>query len=258
MLSPEKPHDILQAALRVADLGLPVHPLIGKVPLLDDWPAKATRNHRTIEKWLCDGRHNYGILCDRIAVIDADTAELVAWWQEHMPETPWRVRTPRGGVHFYYASVPGLRNAVKAHRGWDIRAGGRGYVVGFGSLVAGTEYQLLGEATLDLPPFDPAWLPAVPATSLASPGRAIPPRGRIRDLRAYIRRILSIQGQRGSDACFRVACVLRDEGKTSEEALQYMLEWNQQCAVPPWSIAELQRKIRDAYTRLAREEVHRD
>ena len=33
--------------------------------------------------------------------------------------------------------------------------------------------------------------------------------------------------------CFRVACILRDEGKTPDEALQYMLEWNRECAISP-------------------------
>ena len=143
-----------------------------------------------------------------------------------MPQTPWRVRTPRGGTHFYYRSVPGLRNAVKAHRGWDVRAGGRGYVVGAGSIVDGKEYELHRRGNVDLPPFDPAWLPAETVEAAALPAVAKPARGKIRDLRSYIRRIVSVQGQRGSDACFRVACVLRDEGKTPEEALEYMLEWN--------------------------------
>jgi len=71
--------------------------------------------------------------------------------------------------------------------------------------------------------------------------------GRIRDLRAYIRRIKSIQGARGSDACFRVACILRDAGLSPEESLAYLLEWNQSCADPPWSVTELEHKVRDAF-----------
>ena len=50
-----------------------------------------------------------------------------------MPQTSWTVRTPGGWTHFYYRSVPDLRNAQKVERGWDVRAGGRGYVVGPGS-----------------------------------------------------------------------------------------------------------------------------
>ena len=246
---------ILGSALEVANLGLRVHPLIGKHPLLEDWPERATADHAILEEWLSYRGRNYGIVCEDIAVIDTDTEELSRWWVQHMPETPWRVATPRGGRHFYYRSVPGLRNAVKAHRGWDVRAGGRGYVVGAGSVVYGKRYELLGEVTLDLPPFDPAWLPAEPAVPapvnmpvLVPPNRA----NRIRNLQAYIRKIMSIQGQRGSDACFRVACILRDEGKTPEEAMEYMLQWNESCAIPPWSVPELVKKIRDAYGKLVK------
>jgi hypothetical protein len=249
MLSPETPQDKLAMALEVADLGLKVHPLIEKRPLLDDWPDRATTDHRQIEEWLSDGSRNYGIVCEDIAVIDTDTEELSQWWIDNMPKTPWRVLTPRGGRHFYYTSVPNLRNAVKAHRGWDVRAGGRGYVVGAGSVVEGKRYELLGEVTLVLPPFDPAWLPPFSSEPLLLPNIALRPRGRIRNLRAYIRKIVSIQGERGSDACFRVACVLRDEGKTPDEAMEYMLEWNETSAIPPWSVRELEKKIRDAYVK---------
>jgi hypothetical protein len=165
------------------------------------------------------------------------------------------VRTPRGGAHFYYRSVPDLRNATGVDRGWDVRAGGRGYAVGFDSRVDGKRYTLIGTATLELPPFDRVWLPAagvspVPAplpTSLPEPAAAAVAAGPIHDLRAYIRRIKSIQGARGSDACFRVACILRDAGLSPAEALAYLAEWNQSCADPPWSLPELEHKVSDAF-----------
>lgn len=247
MNSPETTPDALEAALQVAGLGLRVHPLIGKRPIWEDWPSRATSDASRIERAIGPGR-NYGIVCDRVAVIDTDSAELSVWWQENMPPTPWVVRTPRGGAHFYYGSVPGLRNATGVGRGWDVRAGGRGYAVGFGSSGRGKRYELVGEPTLDLPPFDPAWLPAIRAQPILASQPMVPPRGKIRNLRSYIRRIVSIQGQRGSDACFRVACILRDEGLSPEESLAYMLEWNEACADPPWSVKELEHKVRDAFS----------
>lgn len=87
--------EALAPALQVAELGLRVHPLIGKRPIWDDWPAKATSERAAVEQMMTPGR-NYGIVCDRVAVIDTDTAELAEWWQQHMPRTPWVVRTPRG------------------------------------------------------------------------------------------------------------------------------------------------------------------
>ena len=252
MFSPEIPSDIVASALRVAGLGLRIHPLHGKQAILEDWPVIASSDCNAIEGWLAASDHNYGIVCDAVAVIDTDTPNLTEWWQGNMPRTPWRVRTPRGGMHFYYRSVPGLRNAVKTHRGWDVRAGGRGYVVGAGSIIDGKHYELLGTETLDLPPFDSAWLPAAAIEVPELPAVAGPARGKIRNLRSYIRRIVSVQGQRGSDACFRVACVLRDEGRTPEEALEYMVQWNKECAIPPWTVKELIHKIRDSYAKLAK------
>jgi hypothetical protein len=154
--------EALAAALQVAELGLRVHPLNGKRPIWEDWPSRATSERAAVERMMQPGR-NYGIVCDRVAVIDTDTAELAKWWQQHMPHTPWTVRTPRGGAHFYYGSVPELRNATGVDRGWDVRAGGRGYAVGFGSSGRASDTNWIGEATLDLPPFDPAWLPHRPA-----------------------------------------------------------------------------------------------
>ncbi len=155
-------------------------------------------------------------------------------------------------MHFYYRSVPNLRNAVKAHRGWDVRAGGRGYVVGAGSIVEGKTYELTGYATLDLPPFDPAWLPTETTVSAIWPAVCLPRRRKTKNVRSYIRQIVSIEGQHGSDVCFRVACILRDDGMTPQEALQYMLEWNHECAYPPWTVKELLHKIRDSYARLSK------
>ena len=166
---------------------------------------------------------------------------------------PLACETPHGGTHSYYRSVPNLRNAVKVHRGWDVRAGGRGYIVGAGSIVDGKRYQLLGRQTLDLPLFDPAWLP--PATTVpANVPAACLHQARIKNLKSYLRHVISIEGQRGSDACFRVACILRDEGVTPDDALQHMLQWNQECAYPPWTVKELLHKIRDAYARLSKRE----
>src|SRR4051812_8774783 len=91
-------------------------PLQGKVPIQKDW------QHRASPDVPISG--NYGILCDRITVIDTDSPALAQWWAENMPETPWRVRTPRGGEHFVYAAT-NLGNAQKAGKGWDIRSGGK-------------------------------------------------------------------------------------------------------------------------------------
>ncbi|MBW3599747.1 MAG: bifunctional DNA primase/polymerase [Planctomycetes bacterium] len=242
------PSRALRSALHTAALGLRVHPLRGKRPLLANWPTRAMSDAAQIREWLSTAL-SYGVVCDEIAVIDTDTADLSDWWRRSMPKTPWMVRTPRGGMHFVYRSIPGLRNAVKVQGKWDVRAGGNGYVVGFGSVVDGKQYELLGVATLDLPLFDPAWLPRAGVGPFPTQVAPAPLSGGMYDVRAYIRSIPSIQGQRGSDACFRVACILREHGYSPEEALQEMVAWNRGCADPAWSLRELEKKVRDAFAK---------
>jgi len=56
----------------------------------------------------------------------------------------------------------------------------------------------------------------------------------------------AIQGQNGSAACFRAACVLRRGfALNMEQSLQAIAEWNSRCE-PPWSEWELRHKLEDA------------
>ncbi len=86
----ETPPNTLEAALRVAALGLRIHPLSGKRAILEDWPAQATSDCKSIEEWFAGSRRSYGIVCDEVAVIDTDTPELATWWKANMPPTQWR------------------------------------------------------------------------------------------------------------------------------------------------------------------------
>ncbi len=169
MHSPETPSAVLDAALRAAALGLRIHPLRRKHAILEDWPTIATADCSTIRGWLAGGEHNYGIVCDRVAVIDTDLAELTAWWEKNMsPDALARVDAWRRDALLLSGRARAAERR-QAHQGWDVRAGGRGYVVGAGSVVDGKAYELLGEETLDLPPFDPAWLPAEAIEAVALP-----------------------------------------------------------------------------------------
>ena len=75
--------------------------------------------------------------------------------------------------------------------------------------------------------------------------------GKVRDLMAYILSIPSIQGQNGSNACYRVACLLYEAGKGFDEILAAMEEWNEVCAFPKWSRAELVHKVESVVRRKA-------
>jgi putative DNA primase/helicase len=56
----------------------------------------------------------------------------------------------------------------------------------------------------------------------------------------------AISGQRGHDAAYHVACVLRCEfGLSLDDSLSAIQDWNSRCE-PPWTEAELRKKLTDA------------
>ena len=72
-----------------------------------------------------DGKRDYGIICDLVAVIDTDLPELTAWWEKNMPQTPClrtpchqRIAYPQIGVSHQPASVPDRSAISRLHRMW--------------------------------------------------------------------------------------------------------------------------------------------
>jgi hypothetical protein len=70
---------------------------------------------------------------------------------------------------------------------------------------------------------------------------------RFRRAQGYARKILSISGEGGHNACYRAFCKCRAFGLTKDEALQLMLAWNETNARPTWSFAELLHKAESVY-----------
>jgi len=69
----------------------------------------------------------------------------------------------------------------------------------------------------------------------------------VRRARAYLQRAEpAIEGQGGSQTCFRVACALvHGFSLTDDEAMEAIGDWNASCS-PPWSDKELRHKLSDA------------
>lgn len=151
---------MLDHALALASQGFHVFPLESrsKVPLITDYPNRATRDPEQIKRWwtdpvmgwLCD--YNIGISTTRfdedkaLVVVDVDLKDgrngndtiLLFGWD--LPPTAVNL-TPTGGRHLIYVvNEPVKQGANVLGPGLDIRSRG-GYIVGPGSIVEAGEYQ---------------------------------------------------------------------------------------------------------------------
>ena len=224
---------------QVLDLGFRIFALNGKVPPKGfHWKEEAAVQEVRSAV--------YGIVCDQVAVADTDTRDKAVWWWENRTRTPWMVKTPRGGVHFYYLGSPDLPNGQ--FNDWDLRAGGKGYVVGPGSIRDNVRYELIGAITLDLPAFDREWIPK------RNGGRREPLDDldndvlkRISRARAYVGKCEpAVSGDGGHNkTMYVVGCLTQKFGLTADQAWPLLLEYNERCQ-PPWSTRELLHKLESA------------
>ena len=168
--------------------------------------------------------------------------------------------TPSGGMHLFYLTPPNMvmRNGVNLlGDGIDVR-GYRGYVVGAGSSLTPSDgrkrdYYLLHRTTPILEA--PEWLldaigEGKPRMATALPLVELDLAENIERARDYLieRAPEAIQGVDGEPNTYLVAAHCIDYGLSEAETLTAMLTWwNDEKAVPPWSPAELQRKVENAW-----------
>jgi len=157
-------------ALSLAALGFYVFPLAehGKLPAIDGWERKATRDADMIEKWWHDSvleielPRNIGIFTGKfgddqaLLVVDVDNKngksgddELLKLEMDgdEFPPT-WESLTPTGGRHLIYlVDKPVKQGANVLGDGLDIRSHG-GYIVAPGSIINIGEYKWQSPASL--------------------------------------------------------------------------------------------------------------
>lgn len=262
----------LQQALSLAERGFYVFPLQvnGKLPAIDDFPNRATRDPEQIKKWWLDPvleleqPYNIGISTTKyngsqaLVVVDVDNKgqkkgddELLKLELEgyEFIETATQV-TPTGGLHLVYrAKEPVKQGQSVLGSGLDIRSKG-GYIVGQGSVIDGRPYKWR-QGHLEIEEC-PAWI-------IEKCGRALekdtatevvdvnPERAAAR-AKLYLETApAAIEGQGGDETAYKVAAKLKDFGVDQAAALELMLEnWNDRCE-PPWAPEELRKKIDNAY-----------
>lgn len=257
-------------ALRLHRMGLRLVPLRprSKVPLMKNWPELRLEEAAIVE--LDTAGVNWGIMTGGLLVVlDTDTEEAEAWTNEHGIDSTVVVRSGRddggrpGGLHRYFLCSEGSelhsKSGLHGIKGLDFK-GWRSFIVAAGSVhpVTGRWYEYLpGKELTDLhtlPVFDVRWLEErqrdqVPCRRRRRLDERRGMADKIHDVRAYIRRIPSVQGANGSNAAYRVAALLYEAGLNFDEILAEMEDWNELCAVPLWSRPELIHKIASVFKR---------
>lgn len=258
----------IEQALDLAARGFHVFPVEagGKLPVIKDFPNRATRDRDQIERWFRGNDYNIGISTSKfgdhqalvVADVDnkkgknGDASVLELEMQGYELPATFEQATPTGGRHLIYIAERACKQGVNVlGDGIDIRSQG-GYIVGPGSEIAGKHYHQINGHGTPIPA--PGWL-----VNRLGESRVVEPRADVVlpgvDVdRAHSRAVAylkdaptSVEGQGGDLTAYKVAAKLKDLGCTAEQALTLMLEnWNDECD-PPWSIEDLGDKISHAY-----------
>lgn len=264
----------LDSALSLAEQGFHVFPVItgGKLPAIDDFPNRATRDAVLIRKWWIDPvleleqPYNIGISTSRfgsdeaLVVIDVDNkpgkdgdGELLKLEIEgfDFPET-FQQETPTGGRHLVYRVKDSLKQGANVlGQGIDVRSRG-GYIVGAGSQIEEKFYQRVSRS---IPAPAPSWLStrlqkAVERERVEKSVTGLDLQRAIKRARHYLEQEapLARENSAGDQTSFAVAARLKDFGVSREACLTLLLDhWNDRCE-PPWLPADLEKKVENAYT----------
>ena len=156
----------LNQALELATQGFYVFPLQagGKLPIIEDFPNRATRDPKQIREWWYDPvfdieqPYNIGISTTKyngnqaLLVVDVDNKGLKKGSEQlllleldgkEFIETATQI-TPTGGLHLIYRTKEALKQGTNVlGPGLDTRSKG-GYIVASGSMIDGRVYSWKG------------------------------------------------------------------------------------------------------------------
>ena len=258
----------IEQALNLAARGFHLFPCEanGKLPVIKDFPNRATRDEAQLRTWFEGKDLNIGISTSRfgddqaLVVVDVDNkkgkhgdAQLLTLELEGF-DLPASLEqsTPSGGRHIIYATPQACKQGVNVlGDGLDIRSRG-GYIVGPGSQIDGKPYQQInGHGHVVAAP---GWLvdrlgfdsprPAISSEPLAG---VDPDRARNRALDYLKTAPVSMEGEGGDSTAYRVAAKLKDLGCSMEQAHELMTShWNDRCD-PPWDDYDLALKVNHAF-----------
>jgi hypothetical protein len=259
----EQQSEMLTHALAAAAAGFDVFPIVvnqKSPPALKEWPKHATHDAQAVRQlWSINGSGcNIGVHCAQhngrhLVVVDIDPRKGGAESWQALSGRSIKTRehgTPSGGAHvFFYAPHP-IGNSVEVvAKGIDTR-GAHGYVLWPGSRTAAGKYTVLSDAPIaDAPEWLLEKLSAAPVKA-DKPKTDVPdaPTTSVERAASWLASAApAVEGEGGDTRTFKTACRLRDFGVSQAQAIELLAgEWNDRCS-PPWSVFDLQAKVRNAY-----------
>lgn len=193
---------------------------------------------KLIERYRCNiaVRLRHGLMC-----WDQDSGE------KPPVESPWMVRSPKGGTHVYMRhDLPGQKTILHPDgKPYDLKF--TGYVVHAPSIVQGRPYELLcGPVPIHELPLFPREL--LPKPKVPNVKAVLVSGDMVERARAYLLKIPGTVCGRGEchRIAFRVACVLCVKfGLSVDEAYPVFMEWSAKSS-HQWTETELLHKLHDA------------
>lgn len=203
--------------------------------------------------WMSHPDDNVGVVTGAISdlvVVDCDDDAALGWAVEHLPPTPWVVRTGRGAQLGYRHPGGTISNRTRVGTmALDLRGDG-GYVAMPPSVHrTGAIYRwgASGDHTSARPVFAASWLPQPEraAVTFRVPAWSGTDRA-ARSAEAWMRRREpAILGAGGHDHTRATAWALAQMGLTWDQAWPLLERWNATCQ-PPWQEAELAQMLLSA------------
>lgn len=265
--------NFLEKALELAEKGFYVFPVQvgGKLPAINDFPNRATRDPEQIKKFWLDPvfgmvqPYNIGISTTKfngsqaLVVVDVDNKgnkkgdEVIKNLQlagYDFIETATQ-ETPSGGRHLIYRTKTPVKQgeSVLGH-GLDIRSRG-GYILAEGSVIKGKEYKFVKRIEVKE---CPDWIIKKCGEAPVKEERPVKPieinvDSALARAKHYLlnEAPIAYQGDGGDQTTYVVAAHLKDLGVNKTDTLDLMLEhWNDRCE-PAWSPEDLQTKVNNAF-----------
>lgn len=251
---------MLEAALAWAARGFRVFPLRAGTkdqPLFEGWQHFATTDPVQIATWWSDPfgivspEHNIGCVTTGMVVVDADPKKdglASAFGRLALGLDTLIVRTPSGGLHFYFNGPDSANSVGLLAPGVDVRSH-NGYVLAPGSRRADGAYTLeVDEPVAVVPESVRAGLRAPQERDERPEAVELDRPDSLALAELLLRRQEpAVEGAGGDAHTYQTACRVRDLGVSEDVCLDLMMdEWNPRCS-PPWDRDELALKIRNAY-----------